>query len=477
MTKPNIFFLEIDSFNSDKCYGPKKSAITPNIDSLINNGIFFKTTITSAPQTAPAIASLFTSMYPFQSLLLQNNVFTLNPNLENYVEGLKNYGYNVHAMVPTTFTHYRLTEPFGNNVEIIEKPYEKDSEHHAKILKNIKENLEEPWFYYVHLLDLHTIITKDSKSSNRIPDDFNDDQFGKNPYDKMLSALDNWIGKLLNNLDLENTIFILTADHGSDISRYDEFTAKRKSQMKSLEPGTLFKFGSKLSKKSPKFLNSFKEKYKDKYLEKKLTQREEKRNLEIEEIENKNISPYEKRFLKNSIDNTSQTFDDRFVIPLIMAGNNLPKSIIISNQIRTIDIFPTLFEIIGAPMLNSKNHGKNLLPLINGDLQKEEIAFLTSGMNSISQKTDDTIALRTSEFKYMRNKDNCENDVRLFNLKDDPFEENNIAENNPELVKRMEEKLQEFEEEFDFRYVSSENEPEEDEIREAEEELKKLGYL
>ncbi len=32
--KPNILFLVIDSLRSDKCYGNKKTSITPHIDNL-----------------------------------------------------------------------------------------------------------------------------------------------------------------------------------------------------------------------------------------------------------------------------------------------------------------------------------------------------------------------------------------------------------------------------------------------------------
>ena len=43
--KPNIFFLLIDSFRSDKFYGNAKTSITPNLDSLIKDGVYFTQTI------------------------------------------------------------------------------------------------------------------------------------------------------------------------------------------------------------------------------------------------------------------------------------------------------------------------------------------------------------------------------------------------------------------------------------------------
>ena len=41
MKKPNIFFLLIDSFRADKFYGKEKTSVTPNLDSLIKEGVYF----------------------------------------------------------------------------------------------------------------------------------------------------------------------------------------------------------------------------------------------------------------------------------------------------------------------------------------------------------------------------------------------------------------------------------------------------
>ena len=65
--KPNIFFLVIDSLRADKTYGKKKSSVTPNLDSLISQGTYFKQAISTADQTGLSLGSLFTSRYPFKS--------------------------------------------------------------------------------------------------------------------------------------------------------------------------------------------------------------------------------------------------------------------------------------------------------------------------------------------------------------------------------------------------------------------------
>jgi len=72
-----------------------------------------------------------------------------------------------------------------------------------------------------------------------------------------------------------------------------------------------------------------------------------------------------------------------------------------------------------------------------------------------------------------------EKTIHLYDLENDSFEENNIAENNKNIVKEMEKKLVEItkdsvipsEEDFGGRKLSD------DETKKVAEELKKLGYL
>ena len=44
-----------------------------------------------------------------------------------------------------------------------------------------------------------------------------EDEFGVTDFDKMVSALDIWIGKFLERIDIDNTLIILTSDHGEFI--------------------------------------------------------------------------------------------------------------------------------------------------------------------------------------------------------------------------------------------------------------------
>jgi len=100
--KPNILFLLIDGLRQDKCHGNKKTSVTPHIDSLIQNGVYFNQAICAAPVTFTSLSSLFTGLHASEAVILNNRIFTINQKRKNYVEHLKENGYTTYAFLPVS---------------------------------------------------------------------------------------------------------------------------------------------------------------------------------------------------------------------------------------------------------------------------------------------------------------------------------------------------------------------------------------
>jgi len=82
--------------------------------------------------------------------------------------------------------------------------------------------------------------------------------------------------------------------------------------------------------------------------------------------------------------------------------------------------------------------------------------------------------IRTSKYKYFRKLDDPNQNVHLFDLENDPLEEQNIATTKPDVVEKMEKTMNQI------IQKSTKIEPIEmsdDEAKEVEAELKKLGYI
>ena len=104
------------------------------------------------------------------------------------------------------------------------------------------------------------------------------------------------------------------------------------------------------------------------------------------------------------------------------------NSMIFKNQVRSVDILPTILEILSIPL--DKNFesmdGKSLVPLINGN-NESRIAFSQSG-NPLDSgkppKEPNVYSVRTDEWKYIRNiHDSTE---ELYDLLNDPHENSNL---------------------------------------------------
>lgn len=468
--KPNILFLLVDSFRADKCYGNNKTSITPNIDSLIKNGVYFNQTISSAPSTNASVSSIFTGEYPFKSIISNGNCYTLNPKTINYINILKDYGYNVYATVREILTLTGLTRDFGNNVEA----YYNDSVLYdglgKKVIEKLKySDIKEPWFYYVHLMDLH-------KPEIGVPEEFNDEKYGSNQYERMLSVMDVWIGKILQNINLNNTLVVLTGDHGSDDADYTLSIEKNKKDVLNFKPGLMFKLGQKTIRKFPTFLLPLRTILREIYIMERQKIIMRRKQKALSKIKNLNIKANDKRILLNAIEPDSHVYDERLRVPLIFTGYGVTSNSIILQQVRTVDIFPTIAEIIGSSGKKENLDGISLLPLLQGKKLEEVPAYVQSAVNWSNIKNSDVIGIRTSEYKYFRDTNNQKKNIHLYNLKNDPLEENNIAQMKHEIVEEMESKLTEIRK-TSIPLGEQEELVETIQIEKVKEELRKLGYI
>ncbi len=435
--KPNLLFLVIDSFRADKCYGDKKTSITTNLDGLIEKGIYFSQMISSAPASIPAVSSILTGLFPFKSLYLENNVYNLRKDVPNVVGILKNSGYHTIATIPSILKLMNLDHVFD---EI--HSYDDQSTLYDGIGEKVLEkfdnlNTDEPWVYYLHLNDIHgqAIFHKDF-----LHDDYNNSRLGQNQYERMVSLMDPWIGKILKCVDLSNTLIVLTADHGSDVASFDSEMEKLSKSAKEklvVEKNFTIKTGQKLTSKLPKFFDPLRRNLSKKYRAKRNSIVEKQISPIIDKIELEEQNPYKKRLLQNMLKASSLPFDEKFKIPLILCGYGINSHHIISQQIRSVDIFPTILELFRYPN-NYQIHGKSLINLLSGKSVPEEPAYIESHKNIDEGIFKNMVGIRTSNFKYFRNKNDSLQDLHLFDLKNDPLEITNIANQNSKVISLME---------------------------------------
>lgn len=120
-------------------------------------------------------------------------------------------------------------------------------------------------------------------------------------------------------------------------------------------------------------------------------------------------------------------YDYTLLSTALFYQKTLPK-IHVENQIRSIDIMPTILELLNIPIDTNfkKFQGQSLIPIIDGQTESR-ISFSQSG-NPLSSnrppKEPNVWAVRTDNWKFIKNiHDGTE---ELYNLKEDPNEEKNV---------------------------------------------------
>ena len=451
----NIILLVIDSFRSDKFSHSTTTSKKSNIDNLIKNGTYFTQAISSADATILSWSGLYTGKHPFKTGIRSSRFNKLDENVSTIFNILEQSNYSFFSFTPTFSETIGLFPKFQNKNNLYDFTERLDSGLGDKIL-DIFSSLptNNPWFLNIHLMDLHFPLV--------VPSSFKNEQFGFSKYEQIISSMDEWIGKFIKNIDFNNTILIITADHGTYIKK-----VKKNSEIIDFEDdGESEILKKKLVSHTPKFLKSLKDKI--------FFSNESKNKIKKSTFLSKyNLKPREKRaLLSGSFSLEHDLYDEKLQVPLLFVGKNVEKNKIFSKQVRLIDVLPSICYLANIKFDYTLIDGKNLFPLKSEEIFKEEPAYIESNP-MIEMKSNDVIGIRTSKFKYFRDKDSKTNRVHLFDLLNDPFEEKNIAESNTSLVSEMESILNNIMV-HDEKLKINENDLTSDEI---ENELRKMGYV
>ena len=173
--KPNIFLIVIDSLRGDKCHGSNKTSLTPNIDNLIKNGVYFSETFCSSSTTGSSTGSLFTGLFPFKTGMGGETYKKLNSKNIIYTDILKDQGYHPFALLPSNEI-VTMGLPFGFDKNYDTYPYQNHlfdglGDKITKKLSTLSD--KQPWFFYTHLLDLHSPISP-PKEFDKEPETYTD---------------------------------------------------------------------------------------------------------------------------------------------------------------------------------------------------------------------------------------------------------------------------------------------------------------
>lgn len=437
--RPNLLVIVVDTLRADFCLGEGRSTVTPVIDRLARTGTVFLKSISSTSYTTPNFASLLTGRYSpghgircFMDIL--NNVPTL-PGI------LSSRGYSTYAEVTGPLKpSVGLDRDFGE--------YRYRSAHRTvqsgwgeELLERVR-SFQPPWFCLLHLWAVH--------QPRIVPRRYDKTRYGSTLYERSISALDEKLGEIIDAAG-PDTIVLLTGDHGEYVPRtWLEDRADRYKSYYMLLKRMNVRIRGLLEKNAKSIISRVKRSH----------------------LQKKSFSS--SGFFQVSVPHGEHIYDYLIRTPLIISYPPLFPAKTIIDQFEQIDILPTILGAMGLDFPEDIN-GRNFYPLINQDIEMpSRPAYLECTYTQHRPEKDQwLIGLRTNREKFIFAPFNNEIAPELYNLEQDPEEEENIADRSREKVEKYRE--------IALKYFSRGNEEKTElsgrEKNDMIETLRGLGYL
>jgi len=431
-SKPaNIILLVIDALRQDhlSLYGYARNT-TPHIDALAQQALVCSNAYSQSNWTCPSMASIFTGTYPIVHKVYNSpegiiDRFSVLPDsLTTLPEALKEKDFYTAAVTSCGWVSENSNYDQGfDEFHLVER---KDETIIDKAIEFIREKKKRDFFLYVHLLDLHDYAWLKIRHKQFLKDSYALPEHIQILHTKPQFEVYQKLGSIVNKEDLPDD----TLDYLIDI--YDSY---------------LF-FTDQLVGKLVK-------------------------SLQDENISNKTIviimaDHGEKFFEHDELLHGGQSLYNEVVrIPLIIHNRLLfPNQKMNPNLVESIDVFPTIMDLCGMKRIEIGNmdqcQGKSIL---------EEYKNKTALIENSSQDRQKIIHLNWSYIYH-----NHDGHQELYDLSQDPFEKNNLAEGQNIVVKKMHRLL--LQKINDSMALSQKISPEDAKIdKQVLEVLKSLGYI
>lgn len=239
---PNLVIITLDTTRADAlgAYGQQLET-SPNFDRMAAEGTLFEDVMTSSPETVPAHASIFTGKFPFSHGVRGNSGYVLSKEHLTLAEVLNAAGYQTGAEIAAVvmredtqisqgYSTVRDTSSEGVRLKAVFR--ERDGEVKAEIvmvrdgsditdsgIAFVRQHRNHKFFLWLHYFDAHAPYS--------VPPQFQAGISG-DPYHSGVAYQDAQLGRfiaVLERLGLrENTLVIVTADHGEGLMDHGERT-------------------------------------------------------------------------------------------------------------------------------------------------------------------------------------------------------------------------------------------------------------
>lgn len=447
-TRPNILLIVIDCLRADRAFDPDRTAQTPGMQALAERGTLFTHLITSNSMTIPCMTTMFSGMYPARHGVRAMVGARVSDNIPLLAELLREHGYHTYAEATGPLSEfYRLNRGYDQYEfrDGVKSPML--GEWGDQLIERFRTRRhEEPWFAYLHLWGVHR--------PRQILPGYDTPEFGRTQYDRAISSYDARLRKLFAAIDFENTVVILTGDHGEKIPE-NNLENQVEFFKKSL---------SKANKGTGRWAQA--------------------RRKAIASVRNSWFKTSRLLYRVGAVESPLATvtghgyhvYDSLVRVPLVVAGGAAPQGRRVGDQVRQVDILPTILDLAGLEdSIPSTVDGRSLLPMMRGEKLPELPALIETCQNS--REPSSFYGIRYGGFKYAYDANDPKVPEELYDLSADPEETRNLAQSRPDKVAELRRLIETHIAQAEAGAVDMTDEMSELEMAGLADHLRKLGYV
>ena len=255
--RPNIILITVDALRADflGAYGYPKDT-SPQIDAFARDALVFANAYCTVPKTSASFASIMTGLHPFFHKTAPIRDYLREDNL-TIAEFLRKNGYETAAIVENANLSkvFKFNLGFESYTEVWKHvegkaaatPFITDATR-----KFLEGTHQKPFFLWVHYIDSHApylppaefvrydetrkgrdisqiekkIVVGGKPEKEKIKSGLSDENYFIALYEGCVRYVDNEIGKILKTLKRrypDNTVVIISSDHGEELGEHNLF--------------------------------------------------------------------------------------------------------------------------------------------------------------------------------------------------------------------------------------------------------------
>lgn len=347
-----VILILLDTLRADHLsFAGYARQTSPNLDRLASRGVVFERAIAQATRTSPNMASLLTGTSPLTHRILMARSI-LDADLLTWAEILQPEGYATAGILanPNMGSNFGFTQGLDHVTEVFDWDADDASVVVARGLDRFRQSGARPSFLWLHFADPHSPYTAPAGS-----DRYRGDSMHREASSVPLPLTKSRHGGVYPAARLEGarSLADYVARYDAEIRFFDEQLAAFLDGLEALP-----------SHREPL--------------------------LAFTSDHGESLGDHDYYFSHGD-----HTYDDTAHVPLLFHHSALPAGLRVSSMVRTIDVLPTVLDLLGIPVPESIE-GRSLVPLMEGVTMASVPSLILAGTERHIE-----IAVRDDRYKLV----------------------------------------------------------------------------